>query len=349
MPAAGNIQEIARALIAPKNGIWAADESPKTMSERFANLGISPLVEHRNEWRRIICETPGVAAFISGVILNPETLESPRRDGRQFSTILTEANIIPGVKVDTGLQENPNAPGEKLTQGLDGLGERLDQYYALGGRFVKWRTVIDIGPNTPSMQNIRDNANALAKYAKRGQEHGLLPIVEPEILMHGDHTLQRSLQVTAITLQEVFSELAKHHVALNGILLKPNMVIPGKEGPQVTPLEVAEATIMALRWSVPSEVPGIVFLSGGQTPDQATEHLYLINQVGEKLNVPWQLSFSYGRALQNEALIRFGEELKAVKEERSREINESAVQKAFFRRAQLVSLARNGTYPSPVK
>jgi fructose-bisphosphate aldolase class I len=295
-----DIEAIAQALVAPGKGILAADESTGTIEKRFAAVGVESTTENRRAYRNLLFTTPGVEAHLGGVILFDETIRQAADDGTPFAELLALRGIIPGIKVDRGATPLAGAPGEKVTEGLDGLRERLDEYRALGARFTKWRAVIAIAKDLPSDYAIRANAHALARFASLSQEAGLVPIVEPEVLMDGEHTIERSLEATSQTLQAVFGELVAQRVRLEAALLKPNMVLPGYACPeQATHEQVAAWTIRALRRHVPAAVPGIVFLSGGQSDEDATANLDALNRVGAQ---PWQLSFSYGRALQAAAL-----------------------------------------------
>ena len=283
-------------------------------------------------YREILFTTKGAGEFISGVILFDETIRQKSHDGRGFVEVLEQQGIVPGIKVDKGAKAMANFRGEKITEGLDGLRDRLAEYRQLGARFAKWRAVIAIGDGIPTRTCIEANAEALARYAALCQEGDLVPIVEPEVLMDGDHTIERYFEVTEQTLRSVFNSLAEHRIVLEGMLLKPNMVLSGKDCPQQASVqEVAEATVRCLKHVVPAAVPGIVFLSGGQTDQQATEHLNAMNRIA---NLPWQLSFSYGRALQAPVL-------KAWKGDTA---NISAAQTAFHHRAWCNSKARFGKY-----
>lgn len=320
----------AKALVAEGKGILAADESSGTIEKRFDAIGVESTEENRRGYREMLLTVPGMESFISGVILFDETLRQATKAGVAFPKLLESKGIIPGIKVDKGAKDLAGFPGEKVTEGLDGLRERLAEYLELGARFAKWRAVITIGEGIPSKAVIDANAHALARYAALSQEAGLVPIVEPEVLMDGAHTIQRCEEVTEETLKSVFAGLKEFKVGLSGMLLKPNMVISGKECPQQASVEeVAEATLRCFRKVVPGEVPGIVFLSGGQSADLATRHLNAMNKMG---GVPWQLSFSYARALQQEALQTWSGKTENVK----------AAQKAFYERAEKVSAARFG-------
>jgi len=323
---------VARALVATGKGILAADESSGTIKKRMASINLESTEENRQAYRDLLFTAPGVEEYISGVILFDETIRQQALDGRPFPSVLSGRGIIPGIKVDKGTVALPGAPGEKLTEGLDGLRARLEEYRALGARFAKWRSVITIGQGIPSQYCIDTNAQALALYAAYCQEANLVPIVEPEVLMDGDHSVERCETVTVDTLESVFHHLSQARVLLEGMLLKPNMVISGKGNErQAGVQEVAEVTVRTLLRSVPAAVPGIVFLSGGQSPEQSTEHLSAMNRIGR---FPWELSFSYGRALQDYSL-------KAWQGERR---NVPQAQQIFAERSWLNSLARSGTY-----
>jgi fructose-bisphosphate aldolase, class I len=294
------LDETARALVAEPKGILAADESTSTIGKRFKDVGVESTETTRRDYRHLLFTAPEAARAISGVILYDETIRQQAPDGTPLPRLLASQGIIPGIKVDTGAKDMAGHPGEKVTEGLDGLAERLAEYRSLGARFTKWRAVITIGPGLPTPANLHANAHALARYAALAQEAGLVPIVEPEVLMDGDNTIERCEEVSRAAWGELFRELQAMGVHLPGILLKPNMVVAGKKCPQqAPPQEVARRTVALLRDIVPPAVPGVVFLSGGQTPEQATEHLRLMNTMGPH---PWRLSFSYGRALQEPAL-----------------------------------------------
>jgi fructose-bisphosphate aldolase class I len=327
-----NLESVARNLVAPGKGILAADESTPTIEKRFKSIGVASTEENRRAYRDILFTTAGVGEFISGVILFDETIRQKTRDGRTFVAALEQQGIIPGIKVDKGAKPMANFPGEKVTEGLDGLRERLAEYRKLGARFAKWRAVISIGDKIPTRRCIETNAELLARYAALSQEADIVPIVEPEVLMDGTHTIERYFEVTQQTLESVFHALYEHRVSLEGMLLKPNMVLSGKDCPQQASVqEVAEATVRCMKRVVPAAVPGLVFLSGGQTDLQATEHLNAMNRLDQ---VPWQLSFSYGRALQAPVL-------KAWKGEPA---NVADAQRAFHHRAFCNSKARFGKY-----
>src|SRR5207249_1118322 len=276
------------------------DESSGTIKKRFDSIGVESTEENRRAYREMLFTTRGMEEFISGVILFDETIRQSNADGVPFTKLLDGAGVISGIKVDTGAKPLAGFPGETITEGLDGLRDRLAEYRTLGARFTKWRAVITIGEGIPTSLCLQANAHALARFAALSQEAGLVPIVEPEVLMDGDNTLERCEEVTAATLQEVFTQLHTHRVLLEGMVLKPNMVVPGKGCPQQASVEeVAEATVRCFRQVIPAAVPGIVFLSGGQSAKRATEHLNAMNAMGEH---PWALSFSYGRALQGPVL-----------------------------------------------
>src|ERR1700685_3517875 len=322
----------ARALVAKNRGILAADESSGTIKKRFDVIKIDSTEENRRAYREMLFTAPGAQQYISGVIMYDETLRQKTQDGVPFPVYLAKAGMIPGIKVDLGAKPLPGFPGETITEGLDGLRERLAEYYKLGARFAKWRAVIDIGPAIPSRYAIDANAAGLARYAALCQEAGIVPIVEPEVLMDGAHTLERCEEVTNVVLDSVFSHLFAARLFLEGIVLKPNMVVAGKKSPQkASPEQVAEATVRTLKRQVPSAVPGIAFLSGGQSPVEATLHLSLMNAAGP---LPWALTFSYGRALQENALSAWG----------GKSSGYSGGEQALFIRAKLNGLAAVGAY-----
>src|SRR5512145_175847 len=332
--AAMTLAETALALVAPGKGVLAADESHATIGRRFEAFGILNSEENRRRYRQMLFTTKGFDDFISGVILFDETIRQTADDGRPFAEVLTSEGVIPGIKVDRGSKPLAGAPGEQVTEGLDGLRERLAEYKKLGARFAKWRAVIVIGEDgrTPTGRGLEANAHALARYAALCQEAGVVPIVEPEVLLDGGHSIERCEEVTTDTLSLVYGELVGHRVHLEGTLLNPNMVIPGKKCPAQADVEqVAEATVRTLRRVVPSAVPGIVFLSGGQTPRQATEHLNAMNTMGAH---PWELGFSYGRALQDPVLNAW----------KGAAANVASAQAAFLLRARLNGAARYGRY-----
>lgn len=326
------MEAVARAMVAKGKGILAADESFPTIAKRFEMIQAPSTEENRRNYREMLFSAPDVNKFISGVILFDETLRQKTRDGEPIPELLKRKGIIAGIKVDKGAKSLAGFPGEKNTLGLDGLRERLEEYKALGAHFAKWRAVITIGKDLPTHACIEANAHGLTCYAALCQEAGIVPIVEPEVLMDADNTLERCREVTELTLKAVFSKLVDYRVALEKMVLKPNMVISGKKCPvQASPQEVADATVQMLRRRVPAAVPGIVFLSGGQSERMATEHLNLMNR---HENLPWELSFSYGRALQESALKTWQGDMAKFE----------AGQKAFLHRAKCNSLARSGEY-----
>jgi fructose-bisphosphate aldolase, class I len=326
------LERIARAMVAPGKGILAADESTGTIKKRFDSIKLESTEEHRRTYREMLFTAPGAAQSISGVILYDETIRQKTRDGTPFAQYLDKQGIVPGIKVDTGAKPLAMHPGETITEGLDGLRERLQEYHGLGARFAKWRAVIDIGDGIPSAFGIDANAHALARYAALCQETDIVPIVEPEVLMDGAHGIERCAEVTQRVLQSTFDQLFAHRIHLEGMVLKPNMVIAGKKAAKrAGPEEVAESTVRVLRRHVPSAVPGIAFLSGGQSPEEATLHLSLMNKLGP---LPWNLTFSYGRALQDTALKAWA----------GSAANFDAGQKEFARRAKLNGLATAGRY-----
>lgn len=323
-----SLDTVARALVAPGKGILAADESAGTLAKRFAAIGLEPTAENGRRYREMLFTTEGVARHVSGVILFDATIRQSTAAGLRFTDLLRAQGILVGIKVDAGTKPLANAPNETITEGLDGLRERLAEYRSLGAMFAKWRAVFEIGPGMPTRLALRANAEVLARYAAVCQEQGLVPIVEPEVLMDGDHSLARCEAVTAEVLHRVFTTLHVHGVRLEAMLLKPNMAVPGKKcSQQATPEEVAEATLRAFRRTVPAAVPGIVFLSGGQSDTDATANLNAINQRGPH---PWQMSFSYGRALQAAAITAWG----------GKDGNIAAGQHAYAHRARMNSLAR---------
>jgi fructose-bisphosphate aldolase class I len=327
-----DLEGVAAAMVAADKGILAADESSGTIAKRFDKIGLESTAESRRTYRELLLTTPEMAKAISGVIFYDETLRQKTSAGVPFPEYLKQLGVVPGIKVDTGAKPLAGFPNETITEGLDGLRERLAEYYQLGARFAKWRGVIDIGDGIPSAFAIQANAHALARYAALCQEQNIVPIVEPEVLMDGAHTLERCEQVTGAVLNEVFDQLDGHRVHLEGIVLKPNMVIAGKKCPQrASPEQVAAATLRCLKRHVPGAVPGIAFLSGGQSPADAALHLSLMNAAGK---LPWQLTFSYGRALQDAALSAWS----------GKGANLGAGQREFGRWARLNSLARSGRY-----
>ena len=329
--------QTARALVAPGKGILAADESAPTIAKRLAGIGVESTEQKRRAYREILFTTAGIGDAISGVILFDETLRQKAADGTPFPEVLRRQGVIPGIKVDGGTKPFAGFPDEVITEGLDGLRDRLAEYATLGARFAKWRAVLRIGDGRPTTTCIEAHAHALARYAALAQEAGLVPIVEPEVLMDGSHDLARCAEVTVTTLRAVYAELARHRVVLEATLLKPNMVLPGKDCPdQATDDEIADATIAVLRQAVPAAVPGIVFLSGGQTDEQATSRLDALNRRGPQ---PWELSFSFGRALQAPVLKAWAGD----------DANRAAAQAALLRRAHLNGAARHGTYTAEME
>jgi fructose-bisphosphate aldolase class I len=325
------LEQIARGMVAAGKGILAADESTGTIKKRFDAIHLESTEEHRRSYRELLFTTPDMNRSISAVILYDETLRQKTSAGVPFAEHLAKLGVIPGIKVDTGAKPLAGFPGETITEGLDGLRERLVEYHRLGARFAKWRAVIDIGPNFPTRFGIETNAHALARYAALCQEQNIVPIVEPEVLMDGDHSIERCEEVTDAVLADVFHQLALHRIYFPGMILKPNMVISGKKNAnRAGPQQVAEATVRCLRRWVPAAVPGIAFLSGGQSTTEATLHLSLINATPQ----PWVLTFSYGRALQDSALKAWGGQV----------ANVVAAQKEFAKRARLNGLAALGKY-----
>jgi fructose-bisphosphate aldolase class I len=332
-----NLTNIAKKLVAPGKGILAADESTGTIEKRLKSVDVVSTEENRRTYRELLFTTHGLSEFISGVILFDETLRQKTGDGVPFAKFLSDAGIIPGIKVDKGAKPLAHFPGEKITEGLDGLRERFAEYAELGAKFAKWRAVISIGEDIPKDFCLEANAHALARYAALAQEAGLVPIVEPEILMTGNHTIERCFEVTESMLEFLFDELFAHRVRLEELLLKPSMVISGTDCPKQAPVQqVAEATLLCLRETVPAAVPGIVFLSGGQSDELATAHLNAMNQIG---HAPWELSFSFGRALQSPAL----------KTWRGKPENFRAAQQALLHRARLNGAARFGNYSNEME
>ena len=326
------LEQIARQMVAPGKGVLAADESKPTMSKRLEQVGVAPTEESRRRWRELLFTADGIEEQISGVILFDETMRQATSDGTPFPEYLTQRGIIPGIKVDTGAKALAGSPKEKITEGLDGLRERLAEYREMGARFCKWRAVITIGDHIPSDYCLRTNAHALARYAALCQEATMVPIVEPEVLMDGDHDIERSFYVTTHALKAVFHELWLQRVAFEGMVLKPNMVMSGYDAPvQAGVEEVAARTLRALRETVPAAVPGIAFLSGGQSDQLASAHL---NAMAQDPNLPWELSYSYGRALLGLSLETW----------RGEDANVPAAQAALQHRARLTAAARRGEY-----
>jgi len=324
---------VAKAVVANQKGVLAADESSPTIRKRFDSIKVESTEENRRRYREILFTTEGIERHIGGIILFDETLRQSTKDGTPFPRLLSERGIIPGIKVDKGAKELALYAGEKITEGLDGLRERLLEYKQLGAQFAKWRAVIEINErDIPTVFGIRANAHALARYAALCQELDIVPIVEPEVLMDGDHDIERCESVTSQVLETVFTELDAHHVLLEGMLLKPNMVIAGMKCARQAGIEqVAEATMRCMTRYVPAAVPGIVYLSGGQSAEQATANLNAMNAMGPH---PWQVSFSYGRALQAPVLAAW----------KGQESNVAAAQHALSKRCRLNGLAREGMY-----
>lgn len=329
---AAELHTIAQTLLAPGKGILAADESMGTIEKRFAKINLPSTEENRRAYRDMLFTAPGIGEYISGVIMFDETIRQNAEDGRSFVEVLNAEGVLPGIKVDLGTQDMEGSPEEKVTKGLDGLSERLDEYVKLGAKFAKWRAVITISEHTPTDENLRQNAKDLAAYAKACQEAGLVPIVEPEVLMDGAHSQERCREVSERTLRAVFEELEKAGVVLEGMILKTNMVVPGKEAAeQATAEQIAEVTVQLFHEVLPDALPGQAFLSGGQSEIEATVNLNAINQ---KRPLPWTLTFSYGRALQDSALKEWGGKAENVK----------SAQKILMHRAKMNSLAALGTY-----
>ena len=332
----GELAAVAKSLVAEGKGILAADESTSTIKRRFDSIGVENNEDNRRAYRELLFRTPGVGKYISGVILYDETIRQKASDGTPLVKLLQDQGVIPGIKVDIGAKPLAFSPKETVTEGLDGLRERLAEYKKLGAQFSKWRAVVTIdGDDIPSLYCIRVNAHALARYAALSQEAGIVPIVEPEVLMDGDHSIDRCNEVTIRTLRTVFNQLASQRVRFEGMLLKPNMVLSGKDASgRAAAEEVARYTVEAFRDTVPASVPGVVFLSGGQSDDEATVNLDAINRYASKVGVPWQLTFSYGRGLQ-------AAPQKAWSGKRE---NVSAAQRAFAHRSRVTAAARMGRY-----
>ncbi|KRQ10536.1 fructose-bisphosphate aldolase [Bradyrhizobium pachyrhizi] len=328
-----DLNKIALAMVTPGKGILAADESSGTIKKRFDAIKVDSTEDNRRDYREMLFRSQeAMSKYISGVILYDETIWQNAKDGTPLVKLIEQAGAIPGIKVDEGTQALPNCPGELVTVGLDKLAERLKKYYERGARFAKWRAVIDIGPRIPTQTAIRANAHALARYAALCQAAQIVPIVEPEVLMDGDHDIDRCYEVTQRVLNRTFQELRVQRVALEGMILKPNMAISGKKCPKHAPVqEVAEKTIRLLKSCVPAAVPGIAFLSGGQSDEEATAHLDAMNKIG---NLPWRLTFSYGRALQ----------AAPQKAWSGKPDNVPAGQRAFSHRARMNGLASTGNW-----
>ena len=333
------LEETAQALVASDKGLLAMDESNPTCNKRFAALGIAQNVETRRAYRELIVTTPGLGESIGGAILYDETIRQQKSDGTPFIKVLIEAGIIPGIKVDAGAKELAGHPGEKVTEGLDGLRGRLAEYSKMGARFAKWRAVIAIGDGIPSWGSIDANAHALARYAALCQEAGLVPVVEPEVLMDGEHSLEQCYKVTDEVLRTVFSQLFAQRVMLEGMILKPNMVLPGLACTrQETVDEVADATVSCFLRAVPAAVPAIAFLSGGQSPELASARLNAMN-LRFKSRLPWAVAFSFSRAIQQPALEIW----------KGQEANVLAAQQALYHRARCNQAARRGEYDAAME
>ncbi len=326
------LSKTAAALVARGKGVLAADESSGTCEKRFKSVGVASTEENRRAYRGLLFTTPGAEQFISGVILFDETLRQKTNEGVLFPAYLSKKGILPGIKVDKGAMDLALCPGEKVTEGLDGLRSRLEEYFKLGARFAKWRAVITIGDTIPSHACIYANAHALARYAALCQEASIVPVIEPEVLLDGSHTVERAEEVTEATLRATYAAMAAHQVSIEHLILKTSMVVSGKECSRQAPVdEVAERTIRVLKRTVPVAQPGIVFLSGGQSDEAATAHL---NAMAAMKGLPWPLTFSYSRALQNPALKAWRGEVK----------NAAAAQKAFHHRAHMNGLAAQGKW-----
>ena len=330
-----DLEQIAASIVAQDKGILAADESSPTIKKRFDSINTDSTEENRRDYREMLFKTKDISQFVSGVILFHETIYQNSSDGKPLVEVLTDQGIVPGIKVDKGAKPLAGHPNETITEGLDGLRERREEYSKAGAKFTKWRAVISIGDSIPSNYCIEANAHALARFAGLSQEAGLVPIVEPEVLMDGTHSIDDCFRVTESVLKEVYDQLNRSEVHLEGTLLKPNMVLSGKsaEG-RATPEEVAQATVSCFKNTVPSSVPGIVFLSGGQSDKEATINLDAINKYAQTANAPWELSFSYGRGLQAAPLNAW----------QGKEVNMEKAQDVFFQRALVTSAARNGAY-----
>ena len=327
------LAETARAMVAPGKGIIAIDESTSTIAKRFAAVNVENTEENRRAYRELLLTTPKLGEYISGAILFDETIRQSTRDGVPFTKVMMDNGIIPGIKVDKGPHPLAGFPGEVVTEGLDGLRDRLKEYAQLGARFAKWRAVIHIGEDMPSGTCIEANCHALARYAALCQEQGLVPMVEPEVLMDGDHDIETCYEVTEVTLRALFDALYNQNVMLEGTILKASMVVPGKNCPeQASVEEVAESTLMCLKSAVPAILPGIVFLSGGQSDEDATAHLDAMNRMGPN---PWPLSFSYGRAMQQAALKLWSQDMVG---------NYAKAQQTVFERAKANGLAALGQW-----
>ncbi len=338
------LNKVAKAMVAPGKGILAADESTGTIKKRFDALGVESTADTRRDYRELLFRsTDAMSKYISGVILYDETIRQNAKDGTPLVKLIEKAGTLPGIKVDKGTKPLPNCPGEVVTEGLDGLRERLIEYRTLGAKFAKWRAVIDIGQGNaqlhemPSYTAVAANAHALARYAALCQDEGIVPIVEPEVLMDGDHDIDRCVEVTTWVLKETFQQLFYNRVALEGMVLKPNMAVPGKKsGKRASVEEVADKTLRVLKECVPAAVPGIAFLSGGQSDEEATAHLDAMNKMGP---LPWRVTFSYGRALQHAPQTAWS----------GKSENTAAAQRAFAHRAMMNSLATAGQWKADLE
>ncbi len=329
------LNETARAMVAPGKGILAADESSGTIKKRFDSIGVESTEQNRRDYREMLFRTAGANEYISGVILYDETLRQEAGDGTPLVDVIRDQDMIPGIKVDKSGHPLPGAPGEQMTEGLDGLRERLEEYAELGARFTKWRAIYAIGPGMPSRYCSEVNAHALARYAALSQEAGLVPMVEPEVLMDGGHDIDACFEATEMALREMYYQLGTHRVVLEGTVLKTNMVLSGKDASDRADAgEVAERTVECLKRTVPAAVPGIAFLSGGQGDEEATVNLDAINRLANDEGAPWELTFSYGRGLQAAPLKAWG----------GNNANLEAVQQAYFERACQAAYARQGAY-----
>jgi fructose-bisphosphate aldolase, class I len=336
---AQELRATAQAMVAPGKGVLAMDESNGTCNKRLGKVGIEQTEDMRRAYRQLILTTPNLGNYISGAILYDETIRQSTKEGTPFLKVMTDAGIIPGIKVDTGAKDMAGFPEEKITEGLDGLRDRIAEYYQMGARFAKWRAVITIGDGIPSRGCIEANAHGLARYAQLCQEGGLVPIVEPEVLIDGDHTLERCYQVTEETLRTVFNQLYTQRVAFDQMILKPSMVISGKDCPNPASVnEVADATVQCLMNSVPASVAGVAFLSGGQNNEQASAHLNAMN-VKYADQAPWPITFSYARAIQQPALEAW----------KGKESNVSLAQKLLLHRAKCNGAAHDGKYTPEVE
>ena len=331
------MEKTARAMVAKGKGLLAADESSGTCEKRFKSVGVACTEETRRDYRELLFTTPGAQDFISGVILYDETLRQKTRDGVPFAEYMVKHGIIPGIKVDGGAKNLALSPGEQVTEGLDGLRDRLSEYFQLGARFAKWRAVITIGPGIPTAGCIEANVHALARYSALCQEASIVPIVEPEVILDGDHSIERCYEVSEATLRALFSALAQQKVSLEHLVLKASMVLSGNKAANRAGVEqVAEQTLKCLKRTVPAVLPGVVFLSGGQTNEEATAHLDAMNRIG---GAPWPLTYSYSRALQAAALKAWS----------GQQGNWKAAQQALFHRARMNSLASQGKWSAELE